>query len=116
MRASGIPVRRPVRHAPDAELGPGGVTPDPGHRLRRTRRTEALRSLVREAERHAALSAAKSDKPPPSVPYPFRTAAEMLVFARYVMFSEVYWHHAVRAAAVGADRRCRFAGAAGWRT
>ena len=27
-----------------------------------------------------------------------RTAAEMMVFARYVMFSEVYWHHAVRAA------------------
>jgi HD superfamily phosphohydrolase len=27
-----------------------------------------------------------------------KTAAEMLVFARYVMFSEVYWHHAVRAA------------------
>ncbi len=27
-----------------------------------------------------------------------RTAAEMLVFARYIMFSEVYWHHAVRAA------------------
>lgn len=27
-----------------------------------------------------------------------RTAAEMLVFARYVMFSEVYWHHSVRAA------------------
>jgi HD superfamily phosphohydrolase len=27
-----------------------------------------------------------------------RTAAEMLVFARYVMFSEVYWHHGVRAA------------------
>jgi hypothetical protein len=26
-----------------------------------------------------------------------RTAAEMLVFSRYVMFSEVYWHHAVRA-------------------
>ena len=25
-----------------------------------------------------------------------RTAAEMMVFARYVMFSEVYWHHAVR--------------------
>jgi uncharacterized protein len=25
-----------------------------------------------------------------------RTAAEMLVFSRYVMFSEVYWHHAVR--------------------
>lgn len=27
-----------------------------------------------------------------------RTAAELLVFARYVMFSEVYWHHAVRSA------------------
>ncbi len=27
-----------------------------------------------------------------------RTAAEMMVFGRYVMFSEVYWHHAVRAA------------------
>jgi uncharacterized protein len=27
-----------------------------------------------------------------------RTAAEMMAFARYVMFSEVYWHHAVRSA------------------
>lgn len=27
-----------------------------------------------------------------------RTAAEMMVFARYVMFSEVYWHHTVRTA------------------
>jgi HD superfamily phosphohydrolase len=27
-----------------------------------------------------------------------RTAAEMMVFSRYVMFSEVYWHHAVRSA------------------
>lgn len=27
-----------------------------------------------------------------------KTAAELIVFARYVMFSEVYWHHAVRAA------------------
>ena len=27
-----------------------------------------------------------------------KTAAELAVFARYVMFSEVYWHHAVRAA------------------
>jgi HD superfamily phosphohydrolase len=26
------------------------------------------------------------------------TAAELMVVARYVMFSEVYWHHAVRAA------------------
>lgn len=28
-----------------------------------------------------------------------KTAAELMVFARYVMFSEVYWHHTVRAAA-----------------
>ncbi|MEZ6116441.1 MAG: HD domain-containing protein [Pirellulaceae bacterium] len=27
-----------------------------------------------------------------------KTAAEMMIFARYVMFSEVYWHHTVRAA------------------
>ncbi len=27
-----------------------------------------------------------------------RTAAELMVFARYVMFSEVYWHHTVRSA------------------
>lgn len=27
-----------------------------------------------------------------------RTAAEMMSFSRYVMFSEVYWHHAVRSA------------------
>ena len=27
-----------------------------------------------------------------------RTATELVVFARYVMFSEVYWHHAVRSA------------------
>ncbi len=27
-----------------------------------------------------------------------KTAAEMLIFARYIMFSEVYWHHAVRSA------------------
>jgi len=27
-----------------------------------------------------------------------KTAAELMVFARYVMFSEVYWHHVVRAA------------------
>ena len=31
-----------------------------------------------------------------------RTAAEMMVFARYVMFSEVYWHHAVRSATANA--------------
>lgn len=27
-----------------------------------------------------------------------RTAAELMVFARYVMFGEVYWHHTVRSA------------------
>ncbi len=27
-----------------------------------------------------------------------KTAAELMVFARYVMFSEVYWHHTVRGA------------------
>lgn len=27
-----------------------------------------------------------------------KTAAELMVFARYVMFSEVYWHHGVRTA------------------
>ncbi len=27
-----------------------------------------------------------------------KTATEMMVFARYVMFSEVYWHHGVRSA------------------
>ena len=27
-----------------------------------------------------------------------KTAAEMMVFSRYVMFSEVYWHHTVRSA------------------
>lgn len=32
------------------------------------------------------------------------TAAEMMVFARYVMFREVYWHHAVRSATVMLQR------------
>lgn len=27
-----------------------------------------------------------------------KTAAELMVFARYVMFSEIYWHHSVRSA------------------
>lgn len=36
-----------------------------------------------------------------------RTAAEMMVFSRYVMFSEVYWHHAVRAA-TAMLQRCVF--------
>lgn len=34
----------------------------------------------------------------PAVTEKGKTAAEMMVFARYVMFSEVYWHHTVRAA------------------
>jgi len=33
-----------------------------------------------------------------AISYKGRTAAELMVFARYVMFSEVYWHHAVRSA------------------
>jgi uncharacterized protein len=33
-----------------------------------------------------------------AISYKGKTAAELMVFARYVMFSEVYWHHSVRAA------------------
>ncbi|MDR1958347.1 MAG: HD domain-containing protein [Planctomycetaceae bacterium] len=33
-----------------------------------------------------------------------KTAAELMVFARYVMFSEVYWHHSVRCAAAMLQR------------
>jgi HD superfamily phosphohydrolase len=33
-----------------------------------------------------------------AINYKGKTAAELMVFARYVMFSEVYWHHAVRSA------------------
>src|SRR4029079_14412790 len=33
-----------------------------------------------------------------------RRAAEMLVFSRYVMFSEVYWHHAVRSGSAMLER------------
>jgi uncharacterized protein len=33
-----------------------------------------------------------------AVSYKGKTATELMVFARYVMFSEVYWHHAVRSA------------------
>ncbi len=35
------------------------------------------------------------------------TAAEMMVFARYVMFREVYWHHAIRSA-TSMLQRCIF--------
>ena len=37
-----------------------------------------------------------------------KTAAELMVFARYVMFSEVYWHHAARAATAMFQRAVRF--------
>jgi len=37
-----------------------------------------------------------------------KTAAEMMVFARYVMFSEVYWHHAVRSATAMLQRAVYF--------
>ena len=33
-----------------------------------------------------------------------KTAAELMVFARYIMFSEVYWHHAVRSATAMVQR------------
>ncbi len=36
-----------------------------------------------------------------------KTAAELMVFARYIMFSEVYWHHAVRAATAMLQRLFR---------
>src|SRR3954468_11991301 len=37
-----------------------------------------------------------------------KTAAEMMEFARYVMFSEVYWHHGVRAATAMLQRAFYF--------
>jgi len=36
-----------------------------------------------------------------------KTAAELMVFARYVMFSEVYWHHAARSATAMLQRAVR---------
>ncbi len=40
-----------------------------------------------------------------------KTAAEMMVFARYVMFSEVYWHHSVRGATAMLQRAfCQICG------
>ncbi len=37
-----------------------------------------------------------------------KTAAELMVFARYVMFSEVYWHHAARSATVMFQRAIHY--------
>lgn len=39
-----------------------------------------------------------------------KTAAELMVFARYVMFSEVYWHHTSRAATVMFQRALNYLG------
>ncbi len=36
-----------------------------------------------------------------------KTAAELMVFARYVMFNEVYWHHGVRSATAMLQRAFR---------
>ncbi|MDR1141040.1 MAG: HD domain-containing protein, partial [Planctomycetaceae bacterium] len=36
-----------------------------------------------------------------------KTAAELMIFARYIMFSEVYWHHTVRAATAMLQRLFR---------
>lgn len=50
-------------------------------------RHRLVQSMCIDSERHRIAISEKG-----------RTAAEMMVFARYVMFSEVYWHHAVRSA------------------
>jgi len=50
-------------------------------------RNRLVQSMCIDSERHRIAISEKG-----------RTAAEMMVFARYVMFSEVYWHHAVRSA------------------
>lgn len=50
-------------------------------------RNRLVHSLCVDTERHRLAISEKG-----------KTAAEMMVFARYVMFSEVYWHHAVRSA------------------
>jgi HD superfamily phosphohydrolase len=50
-------------------------------------RHRLIQSMCIDSQRHRIAISEKG-----------RTAAEMMVFARYVMFSEVYWHHAVRSA------------------
>nr|WP_283433341.1 HD domain-containing protein [Neorhodopirellula lusitana] len=51
-----------------------------------------------DPDRIVAAFRAHPTKPKLAIIEKGRTAAEMMVFGRYVMFSEVYWHHAVRAA------------------
>ena len=50
-------------------------------------RHRLIRSLCIHPEKNAIALSEKG-----------KTAIEMMVFARYIMFSEVYWHHAVRSA------------------
>ncbi|EMI52515.1 HD domain-containing protein [Rhodopirellula sallentina] len=51
-----------------------------------------------DAERIIASLCIHPTEPKLAITEKGRTAAEMMVFGRYVMFSEVYWHHTVRAA------------------
>ncbi|MEM9644758.1 MAG: HD domain-containing protein [Planctomycetota bacterium] len=51
-----------------------------------------------DAQRLVHSTVVHPDRPALAISEKGRTAAEMMVFARYVMFSEVYWHHAVRSA------------------
>ena len=50
-------------------------------------RNRLIRSLCIHPEKHTIALSEKG-----------KTAIEMMIFARYIMFSEVYWHHAVRSA------------------
>ncbi|MCU0720126.1 MAG: HD domain-containing protein [Pirellula sp.] len=50
-------------------------------------RHRLIRSLCVHPEKNAIALSEKG-----------KTAIEMMIFARYIMFSEVYWHHAVRSA------------------
>ena len=51
-----------------------------------------------DTERLTAAMTIHPSRPRLAVGEKGRTAAELMVFARYVMFSEVYWHRTVRAA------------------
>ncbi len=51
-----------------------------------------------DAQRLIGSLCVHPDEPRVAISDKGRTAAEMMVFARYVMFSEVYWHHTVRSA------------------
>lgn len=51
-----------------------------------------------DADRLIGSMTVHPDRPGLAVGEKGKTAAEMMVFARYVMFSEVYWHRTVRAA------------------